>query len=253
MYKRQCPHCSTGWQQLCVEGVAEVYGATGHGGHARYMKAPASTMVTLPDELSFVTGAAISCGTGTAWGALKRLELTGDQTIAIFGQGPVGLSATQLAAALGARVIALDVSPERLARAKEFGAAEVINPSATDPVAAIRELTHGLGAHATLDASSSSAARRQCVQSVRTWGKACLVGEGGQMTLDVSPDLLRRQVTLIGSWTFSTVGQAECAQFIADRGIDVDALFTDRWRLEQGVEAYQHFDRQTAGKGVFVF
>jgi len=248
-----CPHCSTGWQQLCVEGVAEVYGATGHGGHARYMKAPASTMVTLPDELSFVTGAAISCGTGTAWGALKRLELTGDQTIAIFGQGPVGLSATQLAAALGARVIALDVSPERLARAKEFGAAEVINPSATDPVAAIRELTHGLGAHATLDASSSSDARRQCVQSVRTWGKACLVGEGGQMTLDVSPDLLRRQVTLIGSWTFSTVGQAECAQFIADRGIDVDALFTDRWRLEQGVEAYQHFDRQTAGKGVFVF
>jgi threonine dehydrogenase-like Zn-dependent dehydrogenase len=248
-----CPHCSTGWQQLCVEGVAEVYGATGHGGHARYMKAPASTMVTLPDELSFVTGAAISCGTGTAWGALKRLELTGDQTIAIFGQGPVGLSATQLAAALGARVIALDVSPERLARAKEFGASEVINPSATDPVAAIRELTHGLGAHATLDASSSSDARRQCVQSVRTWGKACLVGEGGQMTLDVSPDLLRRQVTLIGSWTFSTVGQAECAQFIADRGIDVDALFTDRWRLEQGVEAYQHFDRQTAGKGVFVF
>jgi threonine dehydrogenase-like Zn-dependent dehydrogenase len=165
----------------------------------------------------------------------------------------VGLSATQLAAALGARVIALDVSPERLARAREFGAAEVINPAQTDPVAAIRELTHGLGAHATLDASSSSEARRQCVQSVRTWGKACLVGEGGQMTLDVSPDLLRRQVTLIGSWTFSTVGQAECAQFIADRGIDVDALFTDRWRLEQGVEAYQHFDRQTAGKGVFVF
>ena len=136
---------------------------------------------------------------------------------------------------------------------RDSGASEVINPAQTDPVAAIRELTHGLGAHATLDASSSSDARRQCVQSVRTWGKACLVGEGGQMTLDVSPDLLRRQVTLIGSWTFSTVGQAECAQFIADRGIDVDALFTDRWRLEQGVEAYQHFDRQTAGKGVFVF
>ena len=65
-----CPHCATGWQQLCVEGVAEVYGATGHGAHARYMKCPANTLVTLPDELSFDTGAAISCGTGTAWGAL---------------------------------------------------------------------------------------------------------------------------------------------------------------------------------------
>ena len=247
-----CPHCSTGWQQLCVEGVAEVYGVTGNGAHARYMKCPANTIVALPDELSFETGAAIACGTGTAWGALHRLELKGDQTIAIFGQGPVGLSTTQLASALGARVIALDVSPARLARAKEFGATHVINPMETDPVAAIRELTDGLGAHATLDASSSPDARRQAVQSVRTWGKVCLVGEGGQMTLDVSPDLLRRQVTLIGSWTFSTVGQAECAKFIADRGVDVDLLFTDRWRLDQAVEAYQLFDQQTTGKGVFL-
>ena len=247
-----CPHCSTGWQQLCVEGVAEVYGVTGNGAHARYMKCPANTIVALPDELSFETGAAIACGTGTAWGALHRLELKGDQTIAIFGQGPVGLSTTQLASALGARVIALDVSPARLARAKEFGATDVINPMETDPVTAIRELTDGLGAHATLDASSSPDARRQAVQSVRTWGKVCLVGEGGQMTLDVSPDLLRRQVTLIGSWTFSTVGQAECAKFIADRGVDVDLLFTDRWRLDQAVEAYQLFDQQTTGKGVFL-
>ncbi len=61
-----CPHCSTGWMQLCVDGVAEVYGVTGHGGHAPYMKAPARTLVNLPDQLSFETGAAISCGTGTA-------------------------------------------------------------------------------------------------------------------------------------------------------------------------------------------
>src|SRR3546814_12942934 len=86
-------------------------------------------------------------------------------------------------------------------------------------------------AHAAIDASSSAEARRQAVQSVRTWGKACFVGEGGQVTLDVSPDMLRRQVTLIGSWTFSTVGQAECATFIADRGIEVDDLFTHRWTL----------------------
>lgn len=248
-----CPHCSTGWMQLCDEGVKEIYGATGHGAHARYMKVPARTLVTLPDALSFATGAAIACGTGTAWGALKRLGVTGDQTIAIFGQGPVGLSGTQLAAAMGARVIALDVSDERLARAKEFGADVTINPATTnDVVGAIKQATHGLGAHATLDASSSPEARRQAVQSVRTWGSACFVGEGGQVTLDVSPDLLRRQVTLIGSWTFSTVGQAECATFIADRGIKVDDLFTHRWKLEQADEAYKLFDKQSSGKGVFL-
>lgn len=247
-----CPHCSTGWMQLCVEGVAEVYGATGHGGHAQYIKVPARTLVTLRDELSFATGAAIACGTGTAWGALKRLELTGDQTIAIFGQGPVGLSATQLAAAMGARVIALDVSNERLARAKEFGATHLINPMDGNVLQAIKDLTHGLGAHASLDASSSPQARRQAVQCVRTWGKACFVGEGGNVELDVSPDMLRRQVTLIGSWTFSTVGQKECNDFVADRGIDVDKLFTHRWTLEQADEAYKLFDKQTEGKGVFL-
>ena len=246
-----CEHCSTGWMQLCVEGVAEVYGATGHGAHARYMKCPARTLVPLPDELSFEAGAAISCGTGTAWGALHRLGLQGDHTIAIFGQGPVGLSATQLAAAMGARVIALDVSDERLARAKELGADVLINPRTTpEVVPAIKGLTHGRGAHLCLEASSSPQARAQAVRAVRTWGKVCYVGEGDTVTLDVSPDLLRRQVTLIGSWTFSTVGQADCARFIADRGIDVDRLFTHHWRLEQAEEAYRLFDAQTAGKGV---
>jgi threonine dehydrogenase-like Zn-dependent dehydrogenase len=246
-----CEHCSTGWMQLCVEGVAEVYGVTGHGAHAKYLKCPARTLVPLPDELSFEAGAAISCGTGTAWGALHRLGLQGDHTIAIFGQGPVGLSATQLAAAMGARVIALDVSDERLARAKELGADVLINPKTTpEVVPAIKDLTHGRGAHLALEASSSPQARAQAVRAVRTWGKVCYVGEGDSVTLDVSPDLLRRQVTLIGSWTFSTVGQAECARFIADRGIDVDRLFTHRWRLDQAEEAYKLFDAQTAGKGV---
>jgi len=248
-----CPHCSTGWMQLCVEGVAEVYGVTGHGAHARYMRCPARTLVPLPDELSFRTGAAISCGTGTAWGALQRLELRAEHTIAIFGQGPVGLSATQLASAMGARVIALDTSPERLRRAGEFGAELLINPLETnDVVGAVREATRGLGAHCSLDASSSPEARAQAVRCVRTWGKACYVGEGGEVTLNVSNDLLRRQVTLIGSWTFSANGQAECARFVADRGIDVDRLFTHEWRLEQAEEAYRLFDRQTTGKGVIL-
>lgn len=246
-----CEHCATGWMQLCVEGVAEVYGATGHGAHARYMKCPARTLVPLPDELSFDAGAAISCGTGTAWGALHRVDLQGNHTIAVFGQGPVGLSATLLAAQMGARVIALDTSEERLARAKEFGADVLINPLKTENVVqAIRDLTHGRGADVSLDASSSPQARAQAVRCVRTWGKACFVGEGDSVTLDVSSDLLRRQVTLMGSWTFSTVGQADCARYIADRDIDIDRLFTHRWKLEQAEEAYKLFDAQTSGKGV---
>jgi threonine dehydrogenase-like Zn-dependent dehydrogenase len=90
------------------------------------------------------------------------------------------------------------------------------------------------------------------VRSVRSWGTACFVGERGQVTLDVSPDLLRRQVTLVGSWTFSKQGQAECAEFIADRKVDVERLFTHRWPLEQAEEAYRLFDTQTTGKAVIL-
>jgi threonine dehydrogenase-like Zn-dependent dehydrogenase len=246
-----CQHCRVGWSQLCAEGIV-VYGVTGHGAHARFMKVPASTLVPLPDALSFETGAAISCGTGTAYGALRRLNLSGRDTIAIVGQGPVGLSATQLAAAMGARVIALDVSAERLARAAAFGAIATIDPAAGDPVAAIKDLTHGLGADLTLDTSGAPAGRLVAVRGARTWGSVCFVGEGDSVTLDVSRDMLRKQLTIIGSWTFSTTGQAECAGFVADRKIAVDDLFTHRWRLDQAVEAYRLFDAQSSGKGVFL-
>jgi threonine dehydrogenase-like Zn-dependent dehydrogenase len=235
---------------MCLEGTT-VYGSGGHGGHAKYMKVPVSTLVPLPDPLSFVTGAAISCGTGTAWGALKRITLQGGETIAIFGQGPVGLSATQFAVAMGAHVIAIDISPERRKLAQEFGAHAVIDGK-SDMVAAIRDLTHGEGAHKTLDASSAPEARAAAVRAVRSWGTACFVGERGQVTLDVSPDLLRRQVTLVGSWTFSKQGQAECAEFVADRKLDVEKLFTHRWKLGQAEEAYRLFDTQTTGKAVIL-
>jgi len=244
-----CKHCRSGWSQMCLDG-ATVYGSGGHGAHANYMKVPVHTLVPLPDTLSFETGAAISCGTGTAWGALKRLALQGGETIAIFGQGPVGLSATQLAVAMGAHVIALDVSDERLALAKEFGAGPTINARSNDMVGAIRDLTHGEGAHKTLDCSSAPEARAAAVRSARAWGTACFVGERGEVTLEVSPDLLRRQITLVGSWTFSKQGQAECAEFVADQGIEVDKLFTHHWTLDQADEAYKLFDQQKTGKAV---
>ena len=93
--------------------------------------------------VTFEEGAAIACGTGTAWNELKKMDISGRDTVAVFGQGPVGLSGTLSAKAMGARVIAVDVVPERLTLARELGADHVINSRDTDPVAAIRDLTRG--------------------------------------------------------------------------------------------------------------
>src|SRR5438445_11873869 len=133
----QCSHCRSGWQQLCQEVPVKVYGNNAHGGHAQYLKVPVNTLVPLHEGLSFTAGAAISCGSGTAYGALRRMNVSGRDTIAIFGQGPVGLAGPQYARAMGAKVIALDISKQRLDRARVFGADQVIDPGSNDPVAAI--------------------------------------------------------------------------------------------------------------------
>ncbi len=246
-----CKHCRSGWSQLCMEGI-KVYGVTDHGGHAEYMKVPASTLVPLTNELSFEVGAAISCGTGTAYGALRRMGISGRDTIAIFGQGPVGMSATLLARAMGARVIAIDIDEARLTFAEKFGADVTINSKKDEPIEAIKELTHGEGASMTMDCTGSPDARLEAVRSARTWGTVGMVGAGGNLTVEVGTDLIRKQLTVIGSWTFSTIIQAECAQFIADRKLPVEKQFTDRYSLDQAKEAYELFDKQSTGKGVFL-
>jgi threonine dehydrogenase-like Zn-dependent dehydrogenase len=143
---------------MCDEG-AITFGANGDGSHAKFMRVPAESLIALPDDLSFQAGAAISCGTGTAWGGLDRLALRGSDTIAILGQCPVGLSATQLGAAMGARVISLDINDFRLSRAKEFGAAEIVDARSNNVVEAIKELTHGYGADCSMDCTGSAEAR----------------------------------------------------------------------------------------------
>jgi 2-desacetyl-2-hydroxyethyl bacteriochlorophyllide A dehydrogenase len=246
-----CRHCLSGWTQMCLED-AVAYGYGGHGAHAKYMRVAAHSLVPLPDAVSFPAGAAVACGTGTAYGALKRIGLKGDETVAVFGQGPVGLSATMLAVEMGARVIAVELSPERRQLALDWGADAVIDPGATDAVEAIKDLTHGEGADKTVDCTSSVDARRSAVRSTRIWGTACMVGVGGELNVDVTRDLIFRQLNIVGHWTFSKVIQADCARFIADRKIDLDKIFTHQWSVDQATEAYELFDQAKTGKGVFV-
>jgi threonine dehydrogenase-like Zn-dependent dehydrogenase len=133
-----------------------------------------------------------------------------------------------------------------------MGAETVLDPAADDPVAALKELTRGEGVDLALDCSGAEPARAAAIRATRTWGTVCFVGEGGSVTIDVSRDMIRKQLTVIGSWTFSSVVQAECARFIADREIDVERVFTERYTLDQAAAAYRLFDTQTTGKGVFL-
>lgn len=247
-----CEICAMGFEQACPQ-VRVAYGVgTGHGGHADFMLVPARTLVHLPDELSFEEGAAIACGTGTAWNGLHKMEVSGADTVAIFGQGPVGLSGTLSAKAMGARVIAVDIVPERLALARDLGADHVIDSRETDPVAAIRDLTGGMGASAALETSGNPTARAQCLECIRLFGRCCFVGVGGPATFDVSRDIIFKVATVYGSWTFSKSELIAIARFMVETKAPLHKLITHRFALDQAREAYRLFDSAATGKCVFV-
>jgi threonine dehydrogenase-like Zn-dependent dehydrogenase len=221
-----------------------------HGGHGDYMVAHQSTCVPLPDEVEFEVGAYLACGASTAFQALKKLEVSGRDVLAVFGQGPVGLAATMFGAEMGARIIAVDVSPERLKMASDSGAWAIVNASNNDAPDQIRELTHGDGADASLEAAGLAATRVAAVESTRIFGRTCLVGEGGEVTYQPTPHIIHRHLTLLGSWTFSTFGLAEAARFTAERNVPLGSVITSRSSIEDAPEAYKEFSSGAPGKFV---
>ena len=248
-----CEICVTGNEQLCLHGHLTFGGGNAHGGNADYILVPARTLVHLPDELSFEEGAAVSCGTGTAWQGLSKMDVSGKDTVAVFGQGPVGASGTLCAKAMGARVIAVDLVPERLQLARELGADHIINPSETDPVQAIRELTDGFGVSVSLETSGNPTAKQQVLECLRPFGRSCYVGIGGPAEINFTRDVILKDVTIYGSLTFSKSELIETARFFVETKAPLDRLITHRYPLEQAVEAFQTFDGATTGKCVFVF
>ena len=144
------------------------------------------------------------------------------------------------------------MAPERLALAKELGADYLINPQATNPVEAIRELTSGLGASASLETSGNPMARQQALESIRSFGRSCYVGIGSPAEIDFNRDVIFKVATIFGSWTFSKSELIEIERFFVDTKAPLNKLITNRYSLDEAVQAFQDFDTSTTGKCVIV-
>jgi 2-desacetyl-2-hydroxyethyl bacteriochlorophyllide A dehydrogenase len=248
-----CKHCRAGWEHLCLNGF-DTYGMSGlDGGHQDYLLCHDAACVPMPDGLGFEEGACCACGTGTAYQALRRLAVSGLDTLAIFGQGPVGASGTMLAKAMGARVIAVDTAAERLELAREVGADEVVDASREDAVAVIKEMTGGEGAEATMDCTGAEVARVNCLLAAKVWGRVAFVGEHGKATFDMTPQIIHKQLTIHGSWTLSAGLLAEVGQFVVDRKVPLKNLISHRFPLARAAEAYELFDAGRTWKVVFTW
>ncbi|MGW1213686.1 zinc-dependent alcohol dehydrogenase family protein [Streptomyces sp. NPDC002499] len=172
-----CAACTAGDQQVCERQTQP--GFTHWGSFAEYVALDHAdvNLVAVPDGLSFATAAALGCRFATAFRAVvQQGRVAAGEWVAVHGCGGVGLSAVMIAAAAGARVVAVDVSPGALDLARKFGAAECVDAGRTvDPAAAIRELTGG-GAHLSLDALGSPVTCAASVNGLRRRGRHIQVG-----------------------------------------------------------------------------
>ncbi len=193
-----CYYCTLGSEQFCAEG--SMIGKYRDGGYAEYIAVPARSAVPLPEEIPFEQGAVMMCSSSTSFHALRKGRLDAGETVAVFGVGGLGMSAIQLADAMGALdVYAVDINEERLAMAEGFGAIPV-NASQVDPVAEIRRLTGGRGADVALELIGLPQTMRQAVQSLAVFGRAVLVGIADQpLEIDTYPELLGREAEVIGA------------------------------------------------------
>ena len=249
-----CDDCKHGYMISCQSPLRAAYGWQRDGGHADYLLAEENTCVKLPDSLTYVDGALCACGFGTAYEALRRVNVSGRDCMLITGLGPVGLAAAMLAKAMGARVIAgTDISEGRLKLDGDLGLVENALAADDGPYERIMDLTGGKGCEVTVDCSAAPAARLLALKCTRQWGRCVYVGEGSTVEFDVSPLLIHPQITLYGSWVTSLYHLEELVSHLDRWGLHPDVTCTERLPLSEAAEAYDLADKGHTGKACIVF
>lgn len=194
----ECVYCRAGAEQFCAQG--SMIGRFVDGGYAEYVVVPERNVVLLPDEIPFEHGAILMCSSATAFHALRKSRLKGGETVAVFGIGGLGVSAIQLAYAFGALdVYAVDINRDKLSLAAGYGAIP-IDARAGDPVAAIREQTHGQGVDVALEVIGLPQTMKQAVQVLAPLGRAVIAGVSGlPLELDTYREVLGKEAEVIGT------------------------------------------------------
>ncbi len=193
----QCAYCHRGTEQFCASGL--MIGKYRDGGYAEFIRIPARSVFTLPDEIPFEHGAIMMCSSATSFHALRKARLRAGELVAVFGAGGLGLSAIQLAQAMGAlQVFAVDIKDNKLELARQFGAIP-IDARAADPVAQIMRHTGGRGVDVALELIGLPLTMRQAVLSLAIGGRAALAGIT-QQGFEVVPyhEVINKEAEIIG-------------------------------------------------------
>lgn len=167
----ECEPCREGNENLCVK--QQITGVTVDGGYAELAKAPASHTIKIPENLSPLEAAPLLCAGVTVYRALKQVNLSCGERLAVFGAGGLGHIAVQIGSAVGAEVTAIDVAEEKLGLAKTLGASAALSPAAVDVV---KEIRGAGGVHVAIVTSAAKAAYDMAFYCLRPTGTLLVVG-----------------------------------------------------------------------------
>lgn len=240
-----CDYCRQGQEQFCVKGA--MIGKHCDGGFAEYITMPARNAVLLPDVISFEQGAVLMCSTATSFHALRKARLRAGETVAVFGAGGLGMSAIQLAYAMGAvTVFAIDISPQKLATAEKYGAIP-LNASICDPVELLHKQTGGKGIDVSLEVIGLPQTMQQAVRCLAVFGRAALAGIAeSPFEVDSYQELLGKEAQIIGCSDHLLTELPILLDFLRQDKIDLSHVITESIALNaeavNGVlDALEHF------------
>ncbi|MCL2463568.1 MAG: alcohol dehydrogenase catalytic domain-containing protein [Micrococcales bacterium] len=241
-----CDNCKRGRYSLCLNygdpaSGHEHYGFTVPGAYAQYQKYSVRSLSKMPDNVSFEEGALCD----TAGVALHGLSLTGitpGGTVAVIGPGPIGICALRLAHALGAARVVMVGRGSRLASARRFGADELVDFTTTEPVAAVRALTDGLGVDQAFECSGAPGTFAQAVRMVRKGGAVGLLGVPADESDEPVPFkfIAHNEVAIFGSRADPNA-VPNVLSLISSGALRVGDVISHRFPLEQFDQALATF------------
>jgi threonine dehydrogenase-like Zn-dependent dehydrogenase len=244
-----CEICRAGYQSHCVHRV----GVGGIGTQAEYARIPLAdgTLVATPgqpDPSLIPSLLAASDVLGTGWFAAVAANAGPGKTVAVVGDGAVGLLGILAARELGSeRIIAMSRHVDRQKLALEFGATDIVSERGDEGVARIKELTGGLGAHSTIEAVGTQESMMQAIQATRGGGHVGFVGVSHDVSID-GEQLFFSGVHLHGGPAPVRRFLPELIQLIWDRKIDPGVVFDLTLPLAEAAEGYRAMDERRAIK-----
>jgi threonine dehydrogenase-like Zn-dependent dehydrogenase len=245
-----CEICRSGYPSQCVhaEFVAQTIGT--QSDRARIPYADGTLVVTpgQPDPELVPSLLAASDVLGTGWFAAVAAEAGPSKTVAVVGDGAVGLMGVLAARQLGAeRIIAMSRHPERQKLARLYGATDIVEERGDDGVAKIKELTDGLGAHSVIEAVGTQESTMQAINATRPGGHMGFVGVNYEVTIS-GPDLFFAGIHVHGGPAPVRRFLPNLIQLIWDRKIDPGKVFDLTLPLDQAAEGYKAMDERRATK-----